>query len=289
VTGTRTPGPTLAPDVVERVLGKLGLRERPDVDLAGLNTVYAAFSANVSNDNVQKRIWLAGDRTSPVAGGDPVEFFENWLTHGTGGTCFPINGSFATLLDVLAFQVRRIVSTMMVPGAERGASNHGSVVVTLEGVDYLTDVQCAGFEALPLRPGGESRTTSSIHAMRAFSNENGFEVRFHSGHMRENEFRFLTEPENDPVHHEHFISLYDRSAKVEGFSPFNRQLHICRHFDDSILSIRGGKKIRVARDGSVTSVDVDEALARQALVEEFGVSEEAAYALPRDEPDTPGL
>jgi hypothetical protein len=55
------------------------------------------------------------------------------------------------------------------------------------------------------------------------------------------------------------------------------------------LSIRGGKKIKVEQDGSVTSVDVDDALARQALVEEFGISEEAAYALPRDEPDTPSF
>ena len=101
--------------------------------------------------------------------------------------------------------------------------------------------------------------------------------------------RFLTEPENDPVGHEHFISLYDRSANVEGFSPFNKPLCIGRHFEDSILSIRGGKKIKVEQDGSVTSVDVDDALARQALVEEFGISEEAAYALPRDEPDTPSF
>jgi N-hydroxyarylamine O-acetyltransferase len=147
--------PTLAPDLVERVLGKLGLHGPPSVDLAGLNTVYRAFSSSVSNDNVQKRIWLTGDRASPVTGGDPAEFFENWLTHGTGGTCFPINGSFAALLEVLEFQVRRIVSTMMVPGAERGDSNHGSLVVSLEGVDYLTDAQCAGFEALPLHQTGK--------------------------------------------------------------------------------------------------------------------------------------
>ena len=283
------PPTALSPDLLERVLAKLGVHEQPGIDLTGLNSVYAAISGNVSNDNVQKRIWLSGDRASPVSGGDPAEFFENWLTHGTGGTCFPINGAFAALLELLEFPVRRIASTMMVPGAERGLSNHGSVVVTLDGVDYVADAQTAGFEALPLRPGEETRTTSGIHAMSAHPIENGFEVRFHIGHMREREFRFQTEPENDPVDHERFVSLYDRSANAEGFSPFNNQLYISRHFEDSILTIHRGKKISVAADGSLTSVDVDDALAREVLVEEFGISEEAAYAFPKDDPDAPGL
>ena len=114
------PPTALSPDLLERVLAKLGMHEQPGIDLTGLNSVYAAISGNVSNDNVQKRIWLSGDRASPVSGGDPAEFFENWLTHGTGGTCFPINGAFAALLELLEFPVRRIASTMMVPGAERG-------------------------------------------------------------------------------------------------------------------------------------------------------------------------
>jgi hypothetical protein len=107
--------------------------------------------------------------------------------------------------------------------------------------------------------------------------------------MREREFRFQTEPENDPVDHERFVSPYDRSANAEGFSPFNNQLYFSRHFEDSILTIHRGKKISVAADGSVTSAEVDDALAREVLVEEFGISEAAAYALPEDDPDGPGL
>ena len=106
--------------------------------------------------------------------------------------------------------------------------------------------------------------------MRAFPIEDGFEVRFQAGRAREQEFRFQTEPENDPVDHEHFVSLYDRSANVEGFSPFNNQLYICRHFGDSILSIHRGKKISLAADGSLTSVEVDDPLAREALVRSSG-------------------
>ena len=43
--GQRVPtDPILAPELLERVLDQLGLAERPPLDRAGLNTLYAAFS-----------------------------------------------------------------------------------------------------------------------------------------------------------------------------------------------------------------------------------------------------
>jgi len=277
----------LSPDLIERVLTQLGSDTRPEVDLAGLNSIYAALSGRVSNDNIQKRIWFGGDRSKPVAGGDPTEFFESWLRHGTGGTCFPINGAFAALLQALDFPARRIASTIMAPGAERGISNHGTVLVMFDGTDHVVDAQTAGFEALPLLQGRESRTATGIHSMRALPIEDGHEVRFWAGHTREKEFRFQTEPENDPVDHARFLALYERSAHEEGYSPFNSALYICRHFEDSILSICRGIKVAVAADGSSTSEEIDDAQTREALVEEFGISEEAVDALPEDEPGGP--
>lgn len=275
----------LGPGLLERVLERLGVIQHPGIDLPGLNAIYAAVSGRIPNDNIQKRIWFAGDRTTPVTGGDPGEFFENWLLHGTGGTCFPINGATAALLEALAFPVRRVTSTMMVPGASRGDSTHGTLIATLDGTDYLVDAQLAGFEVLPLLPGEETRTCSGIHAMSAVPIEDGFEVRFHSGRTRDREFRFQTEPENDPVDHARFLTLYDRSAKVEGYSPFNTALYISRHFRDSVLSIHRDRKILVAADGSVTSTELEDTQRTRVLVEEFGISEEVTRALPRDEPE----
>src|SRR6266849_3725974 len=89
--------PALAPGLVERVMTKLGLRRRPALDLAGLNALYAAFSAGIPFDNVQKRIWFASPQTTPIPSGDPNQFFNNWLQHGTGGTCWPLNGAMYAL------------------------------------------------------------------------------------------------------------------------------------------------------------------------------------------------
>src|SRR5579862_9322901 len=102
----------LSPALVEQVLAKLGLSNWPSLDLSGLNTVYAAVCANIPFDNVQKRIWFAGNRSRPVTGGDPSEFFENWLKHGTGGTCWPGNGGMYALARALGFNARRMAGSV---------------------------------------------------------------------------------------------------------------------------------------------------------------------------------
>ena len=65
----------LPAELLDSVKSKLRLPDRPSLDLAGLNAIYAAYSANVPNDNIQKRIWLAGDKSRPVTGGEPIQFF----------------------------------------------------------------------------------------------------------------------------------------------------------------------------------------------------------------------
>ena len=151
------PEPALAPALVERVLTKLGLHQRPALDLAGLNALYAAFSANVPFDNIQKRIWFASSQITPLPGGDPNEFFSNWLQHGTGGTCWPLNGAMYSLARALGFDARRIVGSVIVEGYPRGA-NHGSVLVNLDGINYLVDAWMAAFKVLPLISGKPSST-----------------------------------------------------------------------------------------------------------------------------------
>jgi arylamine N-acetyltransferase len=275
--------PALPDQLFERVLEKLGLTERPGLDLVGLNTLCAAFSGHVSNDNIQKRIWFAGEQASPVTGGDPIEFFENWLAHGTGGTCFPINNAIYTLARSIGFDARRIAGSMIVEGLEQDA-NHGSVLVTLEGVDYLVDAQLAAFKALPLVPDQAASTGEGIHDIKAVPVEDTFHVLWYAGHNREQPITFHATQEYDPVDHVFFLTQYDLS-RSNSRSPFNESLYICRHFSDSILTLGRSNKITVASDNTVTTTELTDEERRSVLVEEFGISEETVNALP---PDVPG-
>jgi N-hydroxyarylamine O-acetyltransferase len=273
-----TPEPTLFPALLERVLAKLGLRQLPTLDVVGLNLVYAAFSENVPFDNVQKRIWFAGLQTEPLPGGDPNDFFDSWLRHGTGGTCWPLNGAMYALLHALGFLASRIAGSVVVEGYPQRA-NHGSVLATLDGINYLVDAWMAAFRVLPLAPGRPASTGEGIHDIRAVLTENGFEIISYPGFNRDHPLPFRPEPEHDPVDHAFFLDRADRTRAV-GF--FNDALFITRHFSDSILTIGRMSKFRVAADGTLTKTEVGEAERMRTLIQEFGLSEEIAQALPHD-------
>ena len=253
-----------------------------------MNLLYAAFSGNVPFDNVQKRIWFASPQTTPLPGGDANEFFDNFLRHGTGGTCWPLNGALYALLHAIGFDAHRIVGSVIVEGYPRGA-NHGSVVVTVAGTTYLVDGWVASFKVLPLISGTPTSTGEGIHDVRAAPTDNGFEIISYPGFNREHPLPFRPEPEYDPVDHSFFLARADRT-KASGF--FNDTLFICRHFPESILTIGRKSKFRVAADGTLTKTTLTEAERRTALVDEFGLSEEIVKALPPDVPEgiaPPGL
>jgi len=273
--------PELAPELVERVLAKLGLSGCPTVDLNGLNQLYAAWSGGVPFDNVQKRIWFAGDRTKPLTGGRPTEFFENWLRHGTGGTCWPTAGAICALAQSLGFNARRIAGAMIEGGEVGQRDGHGSTMVTLDGVDFLIDPSILAFEAIPLVPGVPATAGKGIHAIQAVPIERGFDVLWYPGHQRDEPIRLRTQPEFDPVDHSFFIKGYDASAE---HSPFNDALHICRRSPNSIASLRRNKKTMIAADGTVSIDKIADADRPRVLIEEFSLSQEIVEALPHDTP-----
>jgi arylamine N-acetyltransferase len=258
------------------VLERIALRQKPALDLTGLNQLYAAFCGNISFDNVQKRIWFAGPQTSPLPGSDPNEFFNNFLRHGTGGTCWPINGALYGLVHALGFQARRIVGSVIVEGYPRGA-NHGSVLVDLDGISYLVDAWMASFKALPLIPGSATSTGEGIHDVRAVAIETGFEIICFPGFDRVHPLSFRPEHEYDPVDHAFFLARAERTKTV-GF--FNEVVFITRHFLDSILTIGRKSKFHVAADGTLTRTEPTEAERKKSFIEEFGLSEEIVDAIP---------
>lgn len=278
----------LPDELVERILSRLSLTHRPTLDLVGLNALYAAWCGNVPFDNVRKRIWFASDQTTPLPGQDPTEFFENWLTHGTSGTCWPTSGAMYALLNSLGFDARRIAGSMIDPGeTDSMADGHGSVLATVDGVDYLVDASILAFEALPLVPGVRSSAGQGIHQIQAVPIADRFDVLWRSGLLRDAPVRFRTDPGYDPVDQAFFLEGYERSKRS---GPFNDALYICRRFPDSILTVGRRNRIAVAADGTVTVNKLDDAQRRMVLIDEFGLSEEITRQLPADkaEGDAPG-
>ena len=128
----------LAADLVDSVLDRLGFRERPAADRAGLDAVYLAWCRNVPFDNLVKRIHLAAGSAAPIPNGEPTAFLESWLRDGTGGTCWPSSGGLHALLSGVGFDARR-GSAAMFDNLSGPVHTHGTVIVRLDGVDHWVD------------------------------------------------------------------------------------------------------------------------------------------------------
>lgn len=255
------------------------MKNKPTLDLVGLNQLYAAISASIPFDNIQKRIWFASDRKKPVTGGDPREFFENWVRHGTGGTCWAGNGGMFALARALGFQARRMAGSVIVANYPQGG-NHGSVLVTLDGIEYVFDHTFGAFKVAPLTPGNRASTGTGIHNIEVIPVDGGFEIFFHLG-WTEDALPFRTEPEHDPVDHSFFLARYDHASRV-GF--FNDTLLISRRFVDSTVTIGRMNKIVISAAGlTKTALTTDHR--DEVLIQELGLSPEVVSMIPPDVAD----
>lgn len=273
--GANEPGLSL--ELLERVLAKLGFGRAPAVDLEGLNEVYGAICSRIPFDNAQKRIWFAGSRQKPATGGDPAEFFENWLSHGTGGTCWPTNGGMYALARALGFRARRTAGSVVVPDYPQGA-NHGSVLVDIEGVEYVFDLPFGAFKVLPLVARQVASTGTGVHNLRVVPRGDGFEMYWNLG-WAPMEIPYRPEPEHDPVDHAFFLRRYEIANRV-GF--FNTTLLAMRRFPDSIVTIGRGKKM-VRTENGIEVIEITVPQQKALLIEEIGFSEEVVAMVPPDE------
>jgi arylamine N-acetyltransferase len=276
----------ISAELLDRVKSKLGLPNRASLDLAGLNKIYAAYSGRVPNDNIQKRIWLAGDKSGPVTGGEPVQFFENWLEHGTGGTCFPANGALCALLRALGFDAWRILGSVMMEGIEHDG-NHGTVLVRIDETNYLVDAQLAAFSALPLIVGQSASTGGGIHDIHAVPRGEDFDVKWYPGSNRQTPMVTRLDLKRGPVDHDVFLVQYALSAlRDRRRSPFNDALFIGRHFSDRILNVGRRTRTEISADNVAKKREITLAERAQILVDEFGISAEIVNAIPPDEEAT---
>jgi N-hydroxyarylamine O-acetyltransferase len=264
-------------ELVERVLDRLGFADAPEVSLAGLADVYGAWCRRVPFDNIRKLIHVRAGNPNTLPGDSPNEFLEAWLAHGTGATCWAGNGALCDLLTSIGFDARRAAATMMVaPGIP---PNHGSVIVHLDGERYVVDASIEFVEPLPLRAG--ARIDHAAWGVDARTANGYFTIRWNA----------LQRPEPLDCRY----NVYDVTAAqfstfheaTRTWSPFNFNLNLNLVRGDGRIGAALGDRVVVATDGSVTRTPLTLESRRRFLVDEIGISEEIASALPDDLPLPP--
>jgi N-hydroxyarylamine O-acetyltransferase len=273
------PEHALAPALVEAVLERLGLAQAPDPDLPGLASLYRAWCRRVPFDNVWKRIHLAEGLAGPLPGDAPEDFFASWLRHGTGGTCWAGNGALAALLAALGFRADRVLSTMRV--APDLPPNHGSVCVTIDGARHLVDASMLFDEPLALVPGGTTHVQHPAWGVMARPEGERWAVRWRPLHVEALDCG-IDALGATPA------QFRERHEATREWSPFNFALSARLDRDDGgVVGVALGQRAEIDAAGRWTVRPFAAGERVGFLIEELGLSEEAATRLPEDAPMPP--
>jgi len=192
---------------------------------------------------------------------DATEFFERWLNHGVGGTCWSTCNALCDLLTSLGFNARRVAGSMR----DTGYIGHGSVKVRIDDVEWLVDSSMLTEIPIPLTDevfisdqtgkGPESEPTADgSHIVWADLPPNPTLI----------PCRLLP----DPVDRTYCVERFEASRLR---SPFNDVLFIRRNTNGGRMVLYG--KTRYKKDADkLDTRDLSPQELCQSLVDEFGIS-----------------
>ncbi len=221
----------LSADLVNRVLARLGFSKPGIADLASLQQLYAVWSRLVPFDNTRKLITLHSGHQQQLPGMDAKDFFEHWLLHGCGGTCWPVANAFYELLFALGFNVQRIAGSMR----DMGVLNHGSVKVIFDNKEYLAEASLLLNIVLPLDTHTiihqdpvcpvelEKDNDNYLLWMKTPPNEEYYACRLHI----------------NPLNYSVFEERYEASRTT---SVFNQRIYAKRNYSDRMVILFGNSR-----------------------------------------------
>jgi N-hydroxyarylamine O-acetyltransferase len=269
----------LPDELLERVLARLGMSRHPDPSPESLRAIYAAWCRRVPFDNFRKLIHLRSGNTGLLPGSTAEDFFEAWLRHGAGGTCWPGAGACQSLLRSLGFEAVRGIGTMLVvPGLP---PNHGTVRVSFDRTHFLVD--CSILHGEPLRL-DESADTRVVHPAW------GVRCRRHDGHWHV-AWRPLHRLQGLDCRLESFGAergeFERRYEQTRSWSPFNYELAVRLNRGDDVIGVGFGHAVTLHGDGRMSRKPISDDERTRLLIEDVGLSEELVQQLPADVPTPP--
>lgn len=263
----------LGRETIDHIVERLGLEALPEPTAAGLAQVYLAWCRGVPFDNLVKRVHMVSGDAAPLPNGPPAAFFDLYLRHGTGGTCWPSTLALHALLTTLGFDAR-LGSAAMRDDLVGPVHSHATVIVRVDGGEWWVDSSMLTDAPVPLVRGEASRLDHPLRPVRVEPVGDLWRVHWWPAAISE-EFGCLLL--DDDVTVAHCLARYEASREL---SPFNTHVYATRNVESGAVTIALGQFHERDADG-VRSGKPPDGLGRM-LVEEFGYSEEIVAQLPPD-------
>jgi N-hydroxyarylamine O-acetyltransferase len=258
------PATSIDAALAERVIARLGLDNGVTVDASGLAQLYRQWCRKVPFDNVRKLIALRSGPDAALPGRSATDFFEAWLEHGVGGTCWPGAIALTALCRSLGFDARLLAASM----ADTGVASHGTTVVRIDGDDWLVDSSMLTDQPLRLSSEEGTEIAHPVFATTATPVAEGWLFGFALPYSNlEMPCRTLSA---DPVTVDFCLARYEASREM---SPFNAHVSTRRNDDDGVVSYGGSQRFRRTADG-IDEGDLAGPALRAALTDEFAMSSE---------------
>ena len=267
-------------DLVEQVLQKMGFSRPPNIDFDGLSAVYGRWCRKVPFDNIQKRLFYAGPAEGPVPGHNSTDFFQKWLTYGTGGTCWANSHAMHDLLAALGFDVVRCAGTML-SSPDAVGPTHGTVIATLDHRRYLVDGSMLTEKPVPVEDGITLEPRHPAERIRVEHRESCWHVFWHSAHRPDGIWCRI---ERIDVPLADFNQYHERTRTS---SRFNFSLYVRLNQPSNTTTIAFGERVVIGSDEHLSRTTLSDEERTQSLVEDFGIVEELAARLPADEVPEP--
>jgi N-hydroxyarylamine O-acetyltransferase len=267
---------TLAPDRRDAVLERLGFATPVTPDRAGLDALYLAWCRTVPFDNLVKRIDVVAG-TAPFRNDRPDAFFDLWLAHGTGGTCWPSSRALGALLRTLGFDVR-LGSAAMADDVAGPVHSHGTILARVDGELLWVDSSMLTDRPVPLVPGTATRLDHPVRPVRVEPVDDRWRVFWSSGSGTGEMGCLLLDPDVDG---EHYSARYEWSRD---WSPFNTAVFATRNRPGDVVTFWAGRRDVMAATGHHPGTPLAADERRSVLVDELGYSEAIVDALPADDP-----
>lgn len=269
----------LSHELLEQVLTKLGFSGFPVASASTLQAIYHAWCQRVPFDNARKLMTLREGHSGRLPGDNAEDFYQAWLKHGCGGTCWAGNGALCALLQNLGFDAGHGVATMMV--VPDLPPNHGTVWVRLDGARYLVDASILYDVPLVLEQGLNSKVEHPAWGVKCRPHGDTWVIEWRP-HMRPKGLDCRIDSLGATL--EEFMAFHEATR---AWGPFNYELSVRSNRGDMVYGIAMGKWIEIGPRGEITEspLTADDRLAR--LVDTLQYSEEFASRIPADIPTPP--
>lgn len=234
---------------IANTLSRLGLNPSLPPSAQALSSLYRSWCLHVPFDNIRKTTALFSGANGTLPGIEPSEFFESFLEHGSGGTCWATSNALYTLCKQCGFDALRGTASMF----DMGNESHAVVIVRVDGRDWLLDSSLLTMNPLPLVKGESFVQQESVYCAEVDPEGDSFYVWAVAPPLEQMiVFRLLHKDVSEDVYRANYESSREMSV-------FNARLYVRRNYDDRIVNLLGNMRFELGPNGlQVSALSGDE-------------------------------